>query len=847
MLLDPTYLALMALLSLLLWALPETVRGVKHFNDGWSFDRFGPMPDGSTRPEPDGPAAPGFDDAGWRRLDLPHDWGVEGPFRNDLPNNTGKLPFAGIGWYRKAFNVPDADRGKKLYIEIDGAMSQPTVYLNGEPAGEWKYGYSSFRVDLTPFVRFGETNVLAIRLNNEADGSRWYPGGGIYRDVRLVTTDSVAVDEYGVFIHTPVVGEASANVAIETTVRNDRAAQASVVVEHRIMHGEGKQVVEIRSEPLAVEPGSTGLVKLETHIEKPAIWDIDHPDLYTCDTTILVNDKPVDTVRNTFGIRTVEWSYEGGFKLNGRRVRLNGVCMHHDLGALGAAFNVRAAERQVQVMQAMGCNAIRTSHNPPDPKLLDLCDRMGVLVMAELFDCWAQGKTENDYGRFYLDWHERDVRNFVRRDRNHPSIFIWSPGNEICEQSAGEEGIRMAAELIRLFKADDPTRLTTCGNNHAESITNGFAAVFDVIGLNYRAIDARETDYIDQIKANPGQPFVGTETSSVVSTRGEYYFPVSEARDAGFYNFQVSSYDLYAPPWAYPPDFDFLSEDRLAGLEGAPCLAGQFVWTGFDYIGEPTPYNDDKTNLLNFQNDEQKKQVQEMMDRLGGMAPSRSSYFGIVDLAGFPKDRYYLYQAKWRPELPMVHVLPHWNWPERVGQVTPVFVYTSGDSAELFLNGKSLGRKTKGEYEYRLRWNDVIYEPGELKVVAYRDGQPWAETTVATTGPAEAVGLEPDRATIANDGLDLSFVTVSVLDKQGRTVPRTHNPVTFDIEGPGEIVAVDNGDPTSLEPFHATQCKAFNGLCLVIVRAKRGETGSVTLTATSDGLTQGQTTINVKA
>jgi beta-galactosidase len=540
----------------------------------------------------------------------------------------------------------------------------------------------------------------------------------------------------------------------------------------------------------------------------------------------------VDTYETPFGIRTIKFDPEKGFFLNGEHVPLNGVCDHHDLGALGSAINVRALERQVQILQEMGCNAIRTSHNPPAPELLDVCDRLGMLVMDESFDCWARGKNRNDYHLLFADWHEKDWRAELRRDRNHPSIILWSTGNEVPEQDS-PQGHLVSAELTRIAHEEDPTRPATAACSDGRAGFNGFQKTVDVFGYNYKP-----TQYGRVHDANPGLPVFGSETASCISSRGEYFFPVSNNKADGKADFQMSSYDLYAPPWATSPDTEFKGQDTF------PFVAGEFVWTGFDYLGEPTPYNGDMSNLLNFTDPAEKARMEAELKELGKIrVPSRSSYFGIVDLCGFKKDRFYIYQARWLPGLPMAHILPHWNWPERVGQVTPVHVYTSGDEAELFLNGKSLGRKQKGQYEYRLRWDDVVYQPGELKAVAYKNGKKWATDTVKTTGTATKLTLQPDRDEIRADGSDLSFVTVAVADNSGSMVPRSQNRIRFKIEGPGEIVATDNGDATNLEPFQSKERNAFNGLCLVIVRSKEGQPGTVKLTAVSSGLKPASATI----
>jgi beta-galactosidase len=514
-------------------------------------------------------------------------------------------------------------------------------------------------------------------------------------------------------------------------------------------------------------------------------------------------------------------------------VRLNGVCNHHDLGALGAAVHTRALERQIELLKEMGCNAIRTSHNPPAPELLDLCDRMGMVVMDEAFDAWKRAKKRNDYHLLFDDWHEKDWRAQIRRDRNHSCVVLWSTCNEIGEQGS-PEGHKISAALTGIAHEEDPTRPAIAGCNNLQAGYNGFQTTVDVFGYNYKP-----NEYGTFRQRNPALPLIGSETASCISSRGEYFFPVSENKAEGKADFQMSSYDLYAPRWATPPDTEFKGQDRF------PFVAGEFVWTGFDYLGEPTPYSNDTSNLLNFTDPVEQARLAKELQELGKIkVPSRSSYFGILDLCGFKKDRFYIYQARWRPDLPMAHILPHWNWPDRVGQATPVHVYTSGDEAELFLNGKSLGRKAKGQFEYRIRWDDVAYQPGTLHVVAYRKGAKWAEDTVKTTGPAAKLLLAVDRPKIKADGADLAFVTVTVADKEGLLVPRTHNLVTFEVEGPGEIVAVGNGDAASHEPYQARERKAYNGLCLAIVRANAGAAGTIKLKAASAGLAGGEIQIS---
>jgi beta-galactosidase len=783
-----------------------------------------------------------FDDSNWRKVNLPHDWAIEGPFKQEYPGRTGKLKFWGAVWYRKDFTLPAGDAGKQIYLDVDGAMSYASVWVNGQFAGGWPYGYASWRVDLTPFVKPGAENVVAIRLDSPAESSRWYPGGGIYRNVWLVKTEKVNVGQWGNTVVASVDKDAPGSVRVTTAIENQgsQPAEVSATTEFFELKANGERGAKVHCEAVhtpkvlftAVKPGQTGEWERAYQIHRPKLWSIKQPNRYVAVTKVEVGGKVVDEVETPFGFRSIQFTKDNGFLLNGERLPLNGVCNHHDLGALGGAFNTRAAERQLEILKEMGCNAIRTSHNPPAPELLDLCDRLGFVVMDEAFDCWTLMKKTNDYHLLFEDWHEADLRSLVRRDRNHPSIVFWSMGNEIPEQEDTNR-FYVARALRNIVREEDPTRPVTAGCDRVGAGLNGFQRFVDVFGYNYKP-----AHYQRFRRVNPDIPLYSSESASCISSRGEYFFPVSDDQSKGKSDFQMSSYDLYAPHWAMPPEVEFRAQDEF------PYVAGEFVWTGFDYLGEPTPYNADASNLLNFTDPAEKARAEKELKKLGKIrTPSRSSYFGIIDLAGFPKDRYYLYQSRWRPELPMAHILPHWNWPERVGQVTPVHVYTSGDSAELFLNGKSLGKKSKGKFEYRLRWDDVVYEPGELKVVAYKNGKKWATDVMNTTGPAAKLELTPDRAKISADGKDLSFVTVKVADRDGLLVPRSKNELKFKISGPGEIVATDNGDATSFESFQAPERKAFNGLALVIVRAKAGESGKITLTAEADGLKSGECVI----
>jgi beta-galactosidase len=777
-----------------------------------------------------------FDDSHWQLLNLPHDWAIAGPFDLNSPGETGKLPFTGVGWYRKHFAVTPADASGRVYLDVDGAMSHAAVWLNGKFVGGWPYGYASFELDLTPYLMPGDDNVLAIRLENPRESSRWYPGAGLYRNVWLVKTQAVHVGQWGTYITTPKVSADAATVEVATTVVNSSHGDASITVRTALRDAgsaDATALAELQVEGVKVAAGKAALSRASITLPHPQLWDLTSPHLYTADTTLEQDGRVIDHYQTSFGIRTTTFDPEKGFMLNGKLVQMQGVCDHGDLGALGTAVNTRGLERQLEILRGMGCNAIRTSHNPPPPELLQLCDRMGFLVMDECFDCWAKGKNRNDYNLLWHDWHEKDWRAQLRRDRNHPSVVMWSIGNEVPDFYT-KAGPAIARSLTEMAHEEDPTRPTTFACNYwQKQISPDYAKAVDVWGVNYQP-----QNYANDLERHPNLPLFGSETSSTVSSRGEYMFPFSNDRTAGMQNFQVTSYDTTTPPWATSPD------EQWKNMDQNRSVFGEFVWTGFDYLGEPTPFSGDVTNALNFTDPAERAQAEAQIKALGKVRmPSRSSYFGIVDLAGFPKDRYYLYQSRWRPDLPMAHILPHWNWPDRVGQVTPVFVYTSGDEAELFLNGTSQGRKKKGPFEYRLRWDDVKYQPGELKVQAYKDGKEWASDTVKTTGPAAKLVLTPDRSTIAADGADLSFVTIAVSDSGGVTVPRSSPAIAITIDGPGELLAMDNGDPTDLTPFPAPHRKAFNGLALAIVRSQPGSAGSITLHATADGLDPATTTI----
>ncbi|MDQ6786720.1 MAG: DUF4982 domain-containing protein [Acidobacteriota bacterium] len=779
-----------------------------------------------------------FDDSKWRKLDLPHDWAIEGDFIKDSPGETGKRPFAGVGWYRKHFTVLNSDKGRQIYIDFDGAMAYPAVWVNGKFVGGWGYGYSSFRLDLTPFIEFGKENVLSVRLENLPQSSRWYPGAGIYRNVWLVKTAPVHVAHWGTYLTTPEISGDAATVNIKTTVENDSDADAKISVNTAIYEldlndAKSKKAVAVsENSSLVLAKNANGISDANLKISKPKLWNTTAPSRYVAVTNIERGGRIIDSYETPFGVRTTRFDADKGFILNGQHVYIKGVCYHHDLGALGTALNVRALQRQIEILKKMGVNAIRTSHNPPAPELLELADKMGILVMDEAFDEWVAAKRKNGYHLLFNDWHEKDLRSQIRRDRNHPSVILWSTGNEIHEQRP--EGHPISLELAKMVHEEDATRPATAGANGLDSGYNGFQKTVDVFGYNYHP-----TEYTKFNQTNPTIPLYASETASTISSRGEYFFPVVEDKSKGLQDFQMSSYDLYAPRWATTPDTEFEGQDRN------PFTAGEFVWTGFDYLGEPTPYDGKAKKIPNISDPVLNQKLADELAKNGEIQLiSRSSYFGIVDLCGFKKDRFYIYQARWRPDLPMAHILPHWNWEERVGQITPVHVYTSGDEAELFLNGKSLGRKKKGEYEYRLRWDDVKYEPGELKVVAYKNGKVWAQDVVKTTGDAANISMAADRANINADGSDLSFITVKITDKNGLQIPRSHNHIKFEIEGAGEIAATDNGDATDLTSFQAKERDAFNGMALVIVRSIKGKNGKIKVRAVADDLKSAEITLS---
>ena len=788
---------------------PSSARGDSrraNFNDGWRF-HLGDVPDAQQS---------AFSDATWTELRLPHDWAIDGPFDAKLNPHTGALPVSGIGWYRKSFTLPSSALHRYVSVEFDGAMANARVWLNGEELGGRPYGYIGFNVDLSAHLRWdGQPNVLAVRVAPEPNASRWYPGAGIYRNVWLEITGPVHVARWGTYVTTPQVGAARATVVVQTQLRNRRDAPVKASIRATILDASGLPVAQ-GSTAADVAAGSTQTVAATFDVAHPELWDVDRPYRYSLVTEVLEAGAVVDRYVTPFGIRSIAFDRQRGFLLNGRSVKLHGVCLHHDLGALGAAVNRRATERQLQIMKAAGVNAIRTSHNPPSPELLEFADRLGLLVMDEAFDMWRIPKVVNGYSKYYDEWSERDVRDMVQRDRNHPSVILWSIGNEIPEQGSAD-GWKEARRLTGFFHAEDPTRPTTSAfNNPDDAIRNKLANEVDIPGFNYAP-----TRYQRILEAHPDWIIYGSETASCVSSRGVYHLPLEKYEKHPSH--QVSSYDIIAPPWAYCPDVEFDAQERI------PRLLGEFVWTGFDYLGEPTPYFDEAAD--------------------GRDWPARSSYFGMVDLAGFPKDRYFLYQSEWL-KTPMVHVLPYWNWANYEGRPIPVMVYSNAEEVELFLNGKSLGvQKTRTtpvslpvgrdvsdtlvfQSKYRLLWQ-VPYQPGVLRAIARNHGAEVARDEMWTAGPAARVRLIADRNVIDADGDDLSFITARIEDADGHLVPTSDALVHFNVTGAGQIEAVDNGNAATVEPFHADQRHAFSGLALLIVRSRAGPGGAIHVTADS--------------
>ena len=764
-----------------------------------------------------------FDESGWTAVDLPHDWmiagvpgkdpaAMDGPFDKNSPaGNGGAYLDGGVGWYRKTFTVPESYRGSRVSILFDGAYMDSDVYLNGQKLGNRPYGFSSFAYDLTPQLKYGAQNTIAVRLDVEQPCCRWYSGAGLYRHVWLIKTAPVHVAQWGTYITTPKAAADGAEVRAATQVQNDGTAPVEATLTTRLLDPSGKEVAR-KADSHTVAAGGKFTFDQSLTLASAWLWSLESPVLYHAVSEVSVAGAMTDSYTTPFGIRTIEFKKDEGFFLNGRRVQIQGVCDHHDLGCLGSAAYRRGFQRQLEILKGMGCNALRTSHNPPSPELLDLCDQMGFLVMDECFDEWKLSKTKLGYGRFFDQWWQTDLDTMIERDRNHPSIILWSIGNEVTEGFT-PGGDKVAALLRDRVHSLDTTRLVTSAAQQPQNaVKYGFDKALDIFGVNYQPVMYENAD----VRAR--ETMIGSETSSTVDTRGEYGLQIGPEGNVTINpqpNHQVSSYDKVIPFWATD------SQQEELDLQKAPWISGEFVWTGFDYLGEPTPYG----------------------------WPSRSSYFGIVDLCGFPKDRYYLYKSVWSHD-PVVHILPSsWNWSGFEGKAIPVWVYTNADSVELFLNGKSLGEKkcpTDQAGTLHLAWS-VPYAPGTLKAVAKKNGAIVATDEQVTAGAPAKIVMETDRSTIDSGGQDLAFIKLTVEDKDGHVCPDAANEIAFHVTGDAATLAgVDNGDPTNHESFQGTQHKAFHGLALAVLKSNHDATGPVTLEATSDGLTAAQTTITVQ-
>jgi len=759
-----------------------------------------------------------FKDSKWETVSVPHDWAIYGPFDKEVDKQnvaivqngekvasektgrTGALPHVGTAWYRNKFTISAAEKNKKVILLFEGAMSEPQVYLNGKKVGEWAYGYSYFYFDVSDFLQEGE-NTLAVKLTNKEFASRWYPGAGLYRKVSLIIKNKESIDQWGTTVTTPFISKEAAKVNVKTKASGENGYLVTTIFD---ANGQ-----KLSSDKATTKFGTEFDQNIK--VDNPKLWSPESPYLYKAVSQWFVGNELKDEVTTRFGIRDIKYEANKGFSLNGEVRKFKGVCLHHDLGPLGTAINVAALRRQLTILKDMGCNAIRSSHNMPSLEQLELCDEMGFMFLAESFDEWAKPKVKNGYNRFFEAYAEKDLVNLIHATRNHPSIVMWSSGNEVPDQW-GEAGVKRAKWLQEIFHREDPTRPVTVGMDQVKAtMESGFGALLDVPGLNYRV-----HLYEEAFKKFPQGFILGSETASTVSSRGIYKFPVVKAKDKQYPDFQSSSYDLEACSWSNVPDEDFVLQDDK------PWVIGEFVWTGFDYLGEPTPY-DEKW-------------------------PSRSSYFGMNDLAGLPKDRFYLYRSRWNKEKETLHILPHWNWEGREGQITPVFVYTNYDSAELFVNGKSMGIQKKNnstpQNRYRLMWMDVKYEPGTLKVVAFdKDGKAIAEEQIQTAGQAYQIVLNADRNTIQADGKDLSYVTVSVVDKNGVPCPTATNQLQFKVKGKGVYRAACNGDATSLEQFHLPTMKLFSGKLVVTLQSIE-EAGTMELSVSGKGLKTATLSIN---
>lgn len=773
---------------------------------GWRFARFHAVPEAKGAEKPD------FDDTSWQTVRLPHDWGVSFPFSAKISGVLGRLPYFGTGWYRRAFTVTDEQRRGRVFLDFGGAMSLTTVYVNGQKVGERPFGFISFRVDVTDALVPGERQQVAVRIENRQGSGRWYHGGGLYRRVRLTFAPKVRVDTWGVTVRSEV-----------------RGADALVTADVKVVGGEGTVACTVfdGARPVATLTGGRGVIR---NVRR---WDVDDPHLYVLEARVTAADGTTDVYRQPFGVRTVEFRPKEGFFLNGRYLKLRGVCQHSDTGALGTAAYARAFERQLELLKEMGANAVRTSHNPPSVEMLDACDRLGLLVIDEAFDMWTIRKGgPNAYSRYFNDWWKTDLTDFVRRDRNHPSVILWSIGNEVDEQRKPEIGLPIASNLVATCHLEDPSRPVTIGCNALVAWTNGYVNVVDVFGVNYKA-----NFYGDFYRLHPDKGLVATETESLLSTRDAYYFPDDDDWGSferpnyrGMYDFQVSSYEKYTIRDSNTaPEIEFRAQ-RLF-----PQCYGCFVWTGFDYLGEPSPYERAQP-YHRASSPARQAEMDAFRVQYGTNAcPARSSYYGIFDLCGFPKDRYWSYRSEWRPDVPTAHILPHWTWPGREGRLTPVHVYSNGDEAALYVNGKLQGRRRRGE-ALRFMWNNVRYEPGVVKVVVTKDGKPWASAVRLTAGPAARLTAAADRTSLR--GLqDLAYVTLALRDARGTVVPESDVELTFEASGAVEVIGVCNGDPTDWTGFQAGRQRTFHGLCQAVVRVREGASGPGALVVTGGGLT----------
>ncbi len=817
------FLALTSALSLLSLSAQRIERSLEN---GWRF----------TREDSQSFKNQNFNDKKWQEVRIPHDWAIYGPFsknndqqhvgidQDNLPptehaGRTGGLPFVGTGWYRRSLELPKNLLGKKVILTFDGAMSHARVYVNGKEVIYWPYGYNTFFVDVTPYVHEGKDNTLAVRLENKHESSRWYPGAGLYRNVHLTITPDIHIAKWGNRVTTPEINDNYARVNVETKVANlSELKDGTINVVARILDEQGNTIGETRAKKYFYTGEKDSVFRTNFKVHNPKLWDIDKPNLYHYSVALYRDGKLLDSTSTRFGIRSIELKQNEGFFLNGRKVKFKGVCLHHDLGPLGGAVNVAAMRRQIRIMQDMGANAIRTSHNMPAPEFVELCDEMGIMLMAESFDSWAGAKVPNGYNLEFNEWCERDLENLIRQFRNAPSIVMWSIGNEVTEQHSWN-GAQVEKKLQDICHREDPTRPVTNGMDNPDGVmNNGMAAILDVPGFNYRPFKLEEAH-----KRLPQGFILGTETCSTVSSRGVYKFPVVRKKMAKYSDHQASGYDVEHCNWSNLPEDDWIRHEDL------PYAMGEFIWTGFDYLGEPTPYYSDW--------------------------PSHSSLFGAVDLAGIPKDRFYLYRSYWNKKANTLHVLPHWTWKGREGKVTPIFVYTNYPSAEVFINGKSQGRKTKDlsvkiagteprvgtqnfkrQKRYRLMWLNTRYERGTVKVVAYdKNGKVAEVKELHTAGKADHIELSVDRKELTADGKDIAFIRVKVVDKDGNLIPNDSRLIKFKVSGAGHFRAAASGNPASLDVFHKPEHHLFSGQLTALVETDT-KAGSITFKASARGV-----------